>query len=220
MIHGSGLLALFTTTAICIQSAREFILNQVESYKDLTAYKVVKTIVKLPYELVLTYASIIESYADEYKMEHDGKEPTWDKYPYFCFASVWYIWIRMTGYLHECIRERYRDKTLRDSVTQVDEHTIEVVYEWKKHHYVVQVVIDKMQMREFVSAVATLPDGSTLDVTKKVKELLGPLEDWHSISYTPRKLGWTKLILTRFDSVQLSDVATVVHADEPLLKLH
>ena len=220
MIHGSGLLALFTTTAICLQTAKEFIEDKVQTYKDFTAYKVAKTLIKLPYELTLTYVSIIESYADEYKMEHAGEEAQWFHYPYFCVASVRYISMRMTGYFNECIKERYRDTTLRDIVTQIDDQTIEVLYEWKKQPYTFRVDIDKMLMKEMTSAEAMLEDGSVVDVTKRVKELLGPLEDWHHLVYTPQMFGWKRLKVNKFDSDELEHVTIEYVGDDKMPGLH
>jgi len=220
MIHCSGLLALFGTTALCIQTAKEFIDDKVQTYKDLTAFKVAKTLLKLPYELALTYVSIIESYADEYKMEHANQEAQWYHYPYFCIASVWYISMRMTGYMNECIKQRYRDTTLRDIVTQVDDQTIEVLYEWKKQSYVVRVDIEKMLMKELTSAEAILEDGTVVDVTKRIKELLGPLEDWHHLVYTPQMFGWKKLTLNKFDSDELEYVSIEYVGDDKMPRLH
>ena len=172
---------------------------------------------KIPYELALTYVSIVESYADEWKIDHRGAEAGWYWYPWFCVASVYYIALRMVGYMYERAKEHFRDKTLRDAVKRVNENTIELTYEWKKQTYVIRLGIDKMQMRQFKRAVAIVQhkDVETeVDVSEPIRELLGPLENWHHHSYTVEMFGWKKLVLHMFNTEEFESYTIEYSVDQ------
>jgi hypothetical protein len=167
-----------------------------------------KLFYKIPYDLGMTYAGVVESYIDEYKLENNNKLPEWYWFPYFYVASVWYIMYSTKTVFNNKMKEIYRDKQLIQCVENHNNEYLKVNYEWHDIQYCVNVKIDKFVMRDLVRATTAIQKSQTENVTtfeyqdcsNLIRQYLGPSEDWHRIQYTPQSFGFTNLQLYKLDT--------------------
>ena len=175
-----------------------------------------RVFLKSPYDLWMTYWGVFDSYIDQHVVYYKQK-PDMLWYPYFFFATFGYMAYSSLHILDGKLREHYRDKSLAESVRQIDNNTIEVTYEWKKQLYHIRVPIDRMQANQLVSASAVCKEGKQHDITKLLKKYLGPVEDWHNLEYAPTHFGYKSITLSKLDpeefemKVQSYDENDVMH---------
>jgi len=157
-----------------------------------------KFCVKLPYELWLTYQGVFEGYIADHKVYYDCEAPPY-WYPYYAVASVGYMFRSSATLFDDKLREHYRDKTLKDVVSYVDRHHIDITYEFHKRMYTIRSEIDRMASTVVVNACTTNDSGDEIDVSQHIKRYLGPLEDWHQAKIKPEDLGYSNLTIKAID---------------------
>jgi hypothetical protein len=185
------------------------------------AYKIVyKLGYKIPYDLGMTYVGVIQSYIDEYKLEHNDELPKWYWFPYFYVASIWYILYCSKTVFNNKMKEIYRDKRLLDCVENHNNEYLKVNYEWHGVQYSLYVKIDKFVMRDLVRATTAIKNQDDtieyVDCTKAICKLLGPSEDWHRIQLTPKMIGYNNLQLCKLDNETYEVIETNFDANDVL----
>jgi len=169
------------------------------------------------------HQSIVSSYVDKHR-ERFGVAPVG-------LVKVWF-YLRAWGWLGMALAtliKRNATSLLHDLRMKIEYPRLRetpegfaIDYVFERNVYTILIQHNRFHHAVLVKAVATYnrynPDDTmdTVDVTARIRALLGPGENWHHQPLTPQMLGYESLLLSRLDREEFEVVDGVYGSGERL----